>query len=79
MYFVRNRNTDLSGKDLGWSLNLTQGNEDPEDVFGTNLHRFRKLKAKYDPKKIWSKGLVASRELFTTNQMVSVLYQSVSR
>ncbi|KAJ3982594.1 FAD-binding domain-containing protein [Lentinula detonsa] len=56
--FVRSKNTELSGKDLGWFLNLAQGDESAEDVFGTNLPRLSKLKARYDPKKVWSKGLV---------------------
>lgn len=56
--FVRQKNAELSGKDLGWFINMCQGDEKPEDVFGENLTRLRKIKAKYDPKKVWSKGVV---------------------
>lgn len=55
---VRERNAQLSGKDLGWFLSMCQGDEKPEDVFGANLTRLRKVKAKYDPEKVWSKGIV---------------------
>ncbi|KAI0747192.1 FAD-binding domain-containing protein [Daedaleopsis nitida] len=54
---VREKNTELSGSDLGWFLNMCQGDERPEDVFGENLPRLRKIKAKYDPKKMFSKGV----------------------
>ena len=56
--FVREKNAALAGRDMGWFLNMCQGHEKPEDVFGENLTRLRKVKAKYDPKKVWSKGLV---------------------
>ncbi|GJE93919.1 FAD-binding domain-containing protein [Phanerochaete sordida] len=56
--FVRQKNTELSGTDLGWFINMCQGDERPEDVFGANLPRLRKLKAKYDPHKVFSKGVV---------------------
>ncbi|KAI0674668.1 FAD-binding domain-containing protein [Trametes maxima] len=56
--FVREKNTELSGRDLGWFVNMSQGNEKPEDVFGEHLPRLRRVKAKYDPKKVWSKGFV---------------------
>ncbi|KAI0336576.1 FAD-binding domain-containing protein [Cubamyces sp. BRFM 1775] len=55
---VRQKNAELSGRDLGWFVNMCQGDEKLEDVFGENLSRLRKVKAKYDPKKVWSKGLV---------------------
>ena len=55
---VREKNAELGGKDLGWFLNLCQGEERAEDVFGENLPRLRKAKARYDPKKVWSKGVV---------------------
>ncbi|KAG7089811.1 hypothetical protein E1B28_011460 [Marasmius oreades] len=54
--FVREKNAELSGRDLGWWVTLCQGDEKPEDVFGSNLPRLRKVKAKYDPKKVWKKG-----------------------
>ena len=53
---MREKNTELGGKDLGWFLNLCQGDESPEDVFRANLPRLRKIKAEYDGKKLWSKG-----------------------
>ncbi|KAI0824925.1 FAD-binding domain-containing protein [Trametes gibbosa] len=56
--FVREKNAELSGKDLGWFVNMSQGTERPEDVFGEQLPRLRKIKAEYDPKKVWSKGFV---------------------
>lgn len=58
MQFVREKNAELSGQDLGWFVNMSQGTEKPEDVFGEHLPRLRKIKAKYDPKKVWNKGFV---------------------
>ena len=55
---VREKNAELSGRDLGWFLNMCQGSEKPEDVFGDNYTRLRRVKAKYDPRKVWSKGVV---------------------
>ncbi len=55
---VRKKNAELAGQDLGWFLNLCQGDENPEDVFGSNLVRLREVKAKYDPRKTFSKGFV---------------------
>ncbi|KAI0634698.1 FAD-binding domain-containing protein [Trametes polyzona] len=55
---VREKNAELSGRDLGWFVNMSQGDEKPEDVFGDHLPRLRRIKAKYDPKKVWSKGFV---------------------
>ncbi|KAF8074147.1 FAD-binding domain-containing protein [Lyophyllum atratum] len=55
--FIRNKNTELSGKDYGLFLSMAQGDEKPEDVFGENLSRLRKLKAKYDPKNVFMKGI----------------------
>ncbi|KAF8066753.1 FAD-binding domain-containing protein [Lyophyllum atratum] len=37
---------------------LAPGTVSAEDVYGSNLPRLRKLKAKYDPKKVWSRSLV---------------------
>jgi Berberine and berberine like len=56
---VRKVDIEKSGRDIGMFINLCRGDEHKvEDVFGVNLPRLRKLKAKYDPKKIWSKGCV---------------------
>ncbi|KAI9061591.1 FAD-binding domain-containing protein [Trametes sanguinea] len=56
--FVREKNAELSGRDLGWFVNLSQGNERAEDVFGANLPRLRRIKGKYDPNRVWRKGFV---------------------
>lgn len=56
--YIRQTNTEKAGKDLGVLGNFAQGDETSEDVYGTNLPRLRQLKAKYDPKILWSKGLV---------------------
>ncbi|KAF8960616.1 FAD-binding domain-containing protein [Flammula alnicola] len=56
--YIRQVNTEKTGEDFGAFLNMSQGDERPEDVFGENLPRLRKVKAKYDPKKVWSKGIV---------------------
>ena len=50
---VREKNAELSGRDLGWFVNMCQGDENPEDVFGENLPRLRKIKAKYDPNDVF--------------------------
>ena len=34
MQFVREKNAELTGRDLGWFINMTKGGEKPEDVFG---------------------------------------------
>ncbi|KXN83438.1 hypothetical protein AN958_01452 [Leucoagaricus sp. SymC.cos] len=54
---VRENNAELSGKDLGWFLSMAQGEEYPEDVYGKCLPRLRQVKAKYDPKQVWKKGV----------------------
>jgi FAD/FMN-containing dehydrogenase len=56
--YIRAADAQKTGRDLGLALNYAVGDEAPEDVFGTNLARLRKLKAKYDPNKVWSKGFV---------------------
>jgi len=56
--YIRRADTLKTGKDLGVMLNYARGDEAPEDVFGDNLPRLRKLKAKYDPTNVWSKGFV---------------------
>jgi len=56
--YIRKADALKTGKDLGVTLCYARGHEAPEHVFGVNLPRLRKLKAKYDPKKVWSKGFV---------------------
>ena len=56
--FVREKNTELFGRDLGFFLSMAQGDEWAGNVWGENLPRLRKIKAKYDPKKIFHKGVV---------------------
>ncbi|KAI0366057.1 FAD-binding domain-containing protein [Pilatotrama ljubarskyi] len=56
--FVREKNAEFSRRDLGWFVNMCQGSENPEDVYGEHLPRLRRIKAKYDPKKVWNKGVV---------------------
>lgn len=56
--YIRKADALKTGKDLGIPLCYARGDEAPEDVFGPNLPRLRKLKAKYDPTNVWSKGFV---------------------
>jgi FAD/FMN-containing dehydrogenase len=55
--YIRKANAMKTGKDLGVPLSYAT-DEAAEDVFRANLSRLRKLKAKYDPTNVWSKGLV---------------------
>ncbi|KAG6916335.1 hypothetical protein DXG01_007318 [Tephrocybe rancida] len=55
--FIRNKNTELSGKDYGYFLSMAQGDENPADIFGDNLARLSKLKSKFDPKNVFKKGV----------------------
>ncbi|KAG6884720.1 hypothetical protein C0992_005870 [Termitomyces sp. T32_za158] len=59
--FIRSQNIKLSGKDYGYFLNMAQGDESPEDVFGDNLPRLSELKSKYDPHNLFKKGLPIPR------------------
>jgi hypothetical protein len=56
--YIRKADALKTSKYLGIPLSYARGDKAPEDVFGTNLPRLRKLKASYDPKNIWSKGFV---------------------
>lgn len=55
--FIRSKNAELSGRDYGFFISMAQGDEKPEDVFGDSLPRLRKLKAKYDLKNVFKKGV----------------------
>lgn len=55
--YVREKNAQLSGQDLGWFVNLCAGDEKVEDVFGRHLPRLREAKRKYDPEQTWKKGV----------------------
>ena len=55
---MREKSAALSGRDLGLWVSMAQGGERAEDVWGANLQRLRRVKAKYDPKKVFSKGVV---------------------
>lgn len=54
--YIRSANTLKTGRDLGVPLCWATGDERPEDVFGVNLERLRRLKGRYDPTGVWRKG-----------------------
>ncbi|KAF9264369.1 FAD-binding domain-containing protein [Marasmius fiardii PR-910] len=55
---VRNAQVQKAGKPLitPASFALNPQTVPPEKIWGSNLPKLRKLKAKYDPKKVWTKG-----------------------
>ena len=55
--YIRSANTQHSGQDLGYLFTMSQGDEPPETIFGANLPKLKKLRAKYDPGKFWAKGV----------------------
>jgi len=57
---INDFNKQKTGKSFGVPANFAigPGFESIQDVYGANLERLRKVKAKYDPKKVWSKGWV---------------------
>ncbi|THH13191.1 hypothetical protein EW146_g7004 [Bondarzewia mesenterica] len=61
--FIRQTNIQKTGHDLGLLLNMAQGDEPAEAVFGLNLAKLRKLKAKYDPERMWTKGFVIDSDV----------------
>jgi len=56
--YVKKQNEERTGIKLHTSTNFALGPEyeSQEDVYGENLTRLRKVKAKYDPKKVWRRG-----------------------
>ena len=56
--YITQTNRAKTGRSPGYFLNFAQGDERIEEVHGPNLPRLRKLKAKYDPKKLWKTGCV---------------------
>lgn len=63
--YIRETNTEKTGTKLATSTNFSLGPtyDSVEEVFGENLGRLKKIKAKYDPSKVWSKGWVIEPEL----------------
>lgn len=62
--YIRETNTERTGTKLATSTNFSLGPtyDSVEEVFGENLGRLKKIKAKYDPSKIWSKGWIIEPE-----------------
>ncbi|KAJ3483613.1 hypothetical protein NLI96_g6192 [Meripilus lineatus] len=62
--YVSAENTKRTGKVFRTQMNFAMGPEytSVEDIFGDNLERLRKVKAKYDPTKVWNKGWVIEPE-----------------
>ncbi|KAF9481834.1 FAD-binding domain-containing protein [Pholiota conissans] len=56
--YVREYNTQKTGEDFGAWISMAQGDESAKDIFGDNLSRLRRAKARYDPQKVWTKGIV---------------------
>ncbi|KAA1475122.1 FAD-binding domain-containing protein [Dentipellis sp. KUC8613] len=56
--YMHSENTALLGRDLGIMVSIAQGDEPVEVVFGQNVGRLRKVKAKYDPERVWKRGVV---------------------
>ncbi|KAH8094533.1 FAD-binding domain-containing protein [Cristinia sonorae] len=58
--YAKDKNEESTGKRLCTPTNWAQGPdyETLEEVFGENLLRLRKVKAKYDQKKVWRRGWV---------------------
>lgn len=73
--FIRRRNAELSGKDYGFFMNMSEGSEKPEDVFGANLARLREVKAKYDLNNVFSKGVPIAISAKSVSDSTSLLYQ----
>ncbi|PFH47766.1 hypothetical protein AMATHDRAFT_6434 [Amanita thiersii Skay4041] len=53
---VKKANVERAGVTFPTPSNHALGHEDMSEVYGENYARLRKLKAKYDPGKVWSKG-----------------------
>ncbi|KAF9456595.1 hypothetical protein BDZ94DRAFT_1326870 [Collybia nuda] len=56
--YIKSMNTERTGVKFVTPTNFSLGSDydSVEEVFGKNLSRLRKVKAIYDPKKVWRKG-----------------------
>ncbi|KAF8634135.1 hypothetical protein AX17_004279 [Amanita inopinata Kibby_2008] len=60
--YIRKSNTEKTGISLPTPANIALGDEDIRDVYGANFGRLKRLKARYDPHKVWSQGWVIEPE-----------------
>ncbi len=59
--YIKKANVDKKGTSVPIpSYTALQRHEGVADVYGKNYARLRKLKAKYDPEKVWNKGYTIS-------------------
>lgn len=58
--YIKKENETRTGKKLPTPGNFSIGPDytSLEEVYGDNLAQLRKVKAKYDPKKVWRRGWV---------------------
>jgi len=54
--YVKKSNIERTGISHPTPAFIALGNDDIKEVYGKNYARLRKLKAKYDPRKVWNKG-----------------------
>lgn len=59
--YIKKANVDRTGTSVPTpAYTALHRHEDVADVYGKNYARLRKLKAKYDPGKVWNKGYTIS-------------------